>query len=58
MLPPTKFSSNKATERLFDLLEHLSTQAGGLHSCVAIWPQKFPNVVVVFFNLIALLVNL
>ena len=32
VLSPT----NKATERLFNLLEHLSTQAYGLSSCVAI----------------------
>ena len=34
VLPPTKFVSNKATERLFNLLEHLSTQAyniGNVH---------------------------
>ena len=48
VFPPTKFFSNKATERLFNLLEHLSTQADGLYNCVAHWPQRFPSVVGVF----------
>ena len=29
VLPPTKFFSNKATERLFNLFEHLSTKQMG-----------------------------
>ena len=33
-LPPAKFFSNKAIERLFNLLEYLFTQARGWYSCV------------------------